>query len=462
VIQLTIRDQRLRAATEEISRLCRDAGGRAWVVGGGVRDAMLGIPIVDVDLEVHGLEAEALETMLAAHFDLDAVGRSFGVLKLRGLALDVSLPRTESKAGLGHRGFLIESDPHLGLDAAARRRDFTINAMACDPLTGDLADPLDGRADLEQRVLRHCSAAFVEDPLRVLRAMQLVARFGLDTASETVALCRTIQPEGLASERIWHEWRKLLLQGVEPSRGLRLLADTGWLAHFPPLAALAGLPLDPDRHPEGDAYTHVGLCLDAVAASRVGDDHEDLVVGLAVLGHDLGRPLVQVVDQDGRIRAPGHAEAGEVVARQFVRDLTGQPALAAEVAPLVARHNQPARLFAAGASDGDVRRLARDVGRIDRLLRVVRADWAGRGAASVTDPPAAAWLEQRAADLGVLSAAPEPIVLGRHLRSRGLRPGPRFGTLLARCFDAQLDGRFADLDGGLAFLDGVLRSDRSD
>jgi tRNA nucleotidyltransferase (CCA-adding enzyme) len=451
--RLPISDPVLRAALDRLAGLCRQAGGRAWVVGGAARDALLDREVVDCDVEVHGIAAGDLEDLLAGSFALDAVGRAFGVLKLRGLPIDVSLPRTESKSGLGHRGFLVRSDPHLPLAEAARRRDFTINAIALDPLTGELADPLGGRDDLRARRLRHCSEAFGEDPLRVLRGMQLAARFDLDPDPRTVAICRSIKPEGLARERIWQEWRKLLLLGRTPSRGLRFLRDTRWLSHFPPLAALDGLPQDPVHHPEGDVYTHTGLCLDVFAGQRTGDETEDLVVGLAVLCHDLGKPLVQRRDPDGRIRTPGHAEQGEELARAFLLDLTGQPDLVRQVAPLVRHHGQPVQLYRQQSGDAAVRRLAVAVGRIDRLLRVVRADRGGRATAAELDPPAVRWLSAQVSRLGLDTARPEPLIRGRHLRHRGIEPGPRYGAILQACFEAQLDGLFADEASGLAFLE---------
>ncbi len=453
MIELHLDNAALVRALDEVCRLCRGAGGRAWVVGGAVRDTLLGLPVSDLDVEVHGIPATDLEDLLAAHHQLDRVGRAFGVLKLRGVPLDVSLPRTESKSGLGHRGFLVRSDPHLGLEEAASRRDFTINALAFDPLTDDLADPLGGRRDLVDRRLRHCSDAFVEDPLRVLRGMQFTARFDLEPDPATVALCRTIEPEGLARERVWHEWRKLLLRGRTPSRGLRFLKDTGWLRHYPALAALDGLPQDPEHHPEGDVYVHTGLCLDVFADQRIGDEVEDIVVGLAVLTHDLGKPSVQMVDRHGRIRTPGHAQRGMELVQTFLEDLTGQPALVRQVAPLVHHHGRPNQLHQQGSGDGAIRRLARDVGRIDRLLRVVRADRGGRGPASQPDPPAARWLEERARALAVEAERPEPLVLGRHLVARGVKPGPRYSGILQRCFEAQLDGAFTDEAGALEFLD---------
>ncbi len=459
MVELRVTDEALREATDRVCRLCRDAGGRAWVVGGGVRDALLELPLADLDIEVHGIDAADLESLLSDHFDLDAVGRSFGVLKIRGLPLDVSLPRTESKAGLGHKGFLIQSDPQLGLEAAARRRDFTVNAMAFDTLTGDLEDPLGGQADLAAGVLRHCSPAFADDPLRVLRGMQFVARFELTAVPDTVALCRAIEPEGLARERIWQEWRKLLLQGRRPSLGLAFLRDTGWLEHFPPLAALDGLPQDPVHHPEGDVYTHTGLALDVFADQRIGDETEDVIVGLAVLCHDLGKPLVQQTEPDGRIRTPGHAEQSEALVHGFVTDLTSQPSLAREVWPLVRDHGRPVSLHDQHAKNSAIRRLASDNGRIDRLLRVVRADRGGRGPASDRDPAAVRWLEERSFELKVMDGRPEPLVQGRHLVERGVKPGKRYGELLRRCYEVQLDGGFGDLTGGLEYLDRILEQE---
>ncbi|MEZ4388136.1 MAG: polynucleotide adenylyltransferase [Candidatus Krumholzibacteriia bacterium] len=414
---------RLDEALGHLCHVVRRSGGRAWVVGGAVRDAVLGLPVADLDVEVHGLPADRLEEALASEFVIDPVGLSFGVLKLRGVPIDVSLPRRESKAGLGHRGFLVESDPYLEFPAAAARRDFTMNALAFDPLDHTLVDPFDGRADLQQGVLRHCSAAFVEDPLRVLRGMQFAARFDLRGHPDTLALCRTIEPEGLAAERIWQEWRKLLLLGRRPSAGLRFLREAGWLKFSPQLAALDGCPQDPEHHPEGDVYTHTGLCLDVFAHQRTGQEEDDLVVGLAVLCHDLGKPDTLERDADGRIRTPGHEQQSVIRAGEFLDSLACQHALARQILPLVACHGRPAQLYAEQASDAAVRRLSRDAGRIDRLVRVVRADQGGRGPAGDPDPPAARWLARRADELAVLDQGPAPIIMGRHLLGLGMQPG---------------------------------------
>jgi len=440
----------------DLCRLLQRHGGRGLLVGGWVRDRLLGRPSLDLDLEVYGIDPAALQALLEERHGVDLTGRAFGIIKLKGLPIDVSVPRRESKAGQGHKGFLVASDPHMTPAEAARRRDFTVNAMAFDPLTDELIDPYGGEDDLRRRLLRHTSEHFGEDPLRVLRGMQFCARFRLDAHPDTVALCRTIGREGLAPERIFEEWRKLLLQGEEPSRGLRFLRDTGWVRHFPELEALIGCEQDRSWHPEGDVWIHTLHCLDAFAAARTGDDWEDLVVGLAVLCHDLGKPLTTTRAADGRIRALGHCEAGIEPTRTFLERMTRHAELERQVVPLVAEHLRPLELYDAGASDAAVRRLALRVGRIDRLVRVALADQQGRPPLVVEEFAAGDWLLQKAAEQKVTHGAPPALLQGRHLMARGLRPGPQFGAILDACYEAQLDGAFADLEGAEAFLDAYL------
>ncbi|MGD9547131.1 MAG: CCA tRNA nucleotidyltransferase [Candidatus Krumholzibacteriia bacterium] len=438
----------------DIARLIAARGGRALLVGGSVRDRLLGLESPDFDLEVFGIQPQDLIELLESFHPVDPTGRAFGVLKLKGLPIDVSLPRRESKIGLGHRGFLVDADPFLPLEAAAARRDFTINAIAEDPLTGEVIDPFQGRRDLADRIMRHTSDQFGEDPLRVLRGMQFIARFGLTAAPETVRLCRGIGMEGLAPERIFEEWRKLILTGETPALGLAFLRDTGWIDHFPELKALIGCPQDPRWHPEGDVWTHTLHCLDAFAEERTGDDREDLVVGLAVLCHDLGKPATTIIDPDA-IRSLGHCEAGEEPTRAFLGRMTRQLDLVEQVVPLVREHLRPEELHKAGAGDGAIRRLASRVGRIDRLVRVARADRRGRPPLE-DDFPAGPWLLERAEALKVERRAPRPLVQGRHLIALGRTPGPDFGPILDVCYEAQLDGAFTDEDGGLAYLRALL------
>jgi tRNA nucleotidyltransferase (CCA-adding enzyme) len=444
-----------------VTRVCETiaaAGGRAWLVGGVVRDLYLGLCTGDLDLEVFGLPAADLRAVLEKEFALDLVGQSFGILKLRGWPVDIGLPRREAKIGLGHKGFEVDSDPDMPLKEAAARRDFTINAVYLDPLTSAVEDPFRGLTDLADRKLRHTSPAFDEDPLRVLRAMQLAARFDLQVVPETVKLCRGIEPEGLTSERIFGEWTKLVTLGRVPSRGMQFLRDSGWLQYFPELEALIGVPQDAQWHPEGDVWIHTLHCLDAFAAEKTGHPWEDLVVGLAVLCHDLGKPATTETDDQGVIRSFGHEALGVSLTEQFLGRMSSHRKLLKEVSPLVAEHMRPGSLYREKASDAAVRRLAARVGRIDRLVRVARADAFGRPPLPADEYPAGDWLLEVARRLDIESHPPEPLVLGRHLMALGQKPGPAFGKILDRCYEAQLAGKFTTVEKGISYAESLLRN----
>ncbi len=443
---------RERDAVAAVANIVRRAGGRALLVGGCVRDAALGLDPKDFDIECFGISAADLTKALGERFCLDLVGASFGIIKLHGINVDVALPRRETKLGLGHRAFEMACDPSLSLTEAAARRDFTVNAIYSDPLTGETLDPWNGLTDLKKRILRHVSGHFSEDPLRVLRGMQFSARFGLEAAAETVALCRTMEPEGLARERQMGEWEKLLVQGEKPSKGLAFLRDTGWTRHYPELQKLIGCRQDPQWHPEGDVWNHTMFCLDAFAAGRIKDRTEDLTVGLAVLCHDFGKPECTSYDPvKKRIRSLGHDEAGAAPTLSFLERLTNEERLLKDVPLLVRLHMRPFAMWRGNASDAAIRRLAAQVGRIDRLLRVAAADDAGRPPFP-REPEPLIWLKERADALAVSDAAPKPLVMGRDLVSLGMKPGAEFGIILKKAYEAQLDGRFATREEGLDFV----------
>jgi len=448
-LELRFDDLAARSALETLCSSVRTAGGSAKLVGGCVRDALLGLPATDLDVEVYGIEPARLIALLSSQFSVDLVGESFGVVRLRDLPIDVSLPRRESKRGLGHRGFQIESDPQMDPRDAASRRDFTINAIALDLESGTVFDPFDGVADLQNRVLRHTTDKFAEDPLRVLRGMQFAARFELRPAPETIELCRRIEPEGLAPERIFGEWRKLILGGARPSLGLAFLRDCGWVRHFPELEALIGCEQNPRWHPEGDVWTHTLHCMDVFAAERIGIEREDLIVGFGVLCHDFGKPATTVRQEDGRVTAKNHDLIGVDLTRRFLGRMTDEVKLIDEVVPLVACHLAPIKLFGAKAGDAAIRRLARQVERIDRVVRVACADQRGRPPLTVERFEAGDWLLERARALSVENQPPQPLLMGRHLIELGLEPGSAFGEILEACFNRQIEGEFDTLEAGL-------------
>jgi tRNA nucleotidyltransferase (CCA-adding enzyme) len=340
-VRFRIEDPALAGFLRQIEQLIRRAGGRTWLVGGCIRDLVLGRQPRELDLEISGLPPGQLHALLTEHFSVQFVGKAFGVFKLQGLPVDISIPSRMVIDNESAQGLLRQSDPDMDIDEALARRDFTMNAMAWDPDTLDLRDPFNGRADLDAHVLRHVSDRFREDPLRVLRGMQLAAQFGLTAAPETVALCKTLSQDGQPSERLWEEWKKLLLQGITPSLGLQFLSDCGWLRFYPELAALQGCEQDPIWHPEGDVWIHTLHCLDWFAIERTGNQDDDLIVGLGILCHDFGKPATTTTDF-GRITSRGHEPEGEAPTRRFLERLTNQDDLINEVIPLVLCHLRPA------------------------------------------------------------------------------------------------------------------------
>ena len=441
----------------QICRAAAERGGCVRVVGGSVRDALLERSFEEFDLEAFGIEPDGLDRMLEdLGLRVDRVGRAFSVLKLRGIPVDIALPRREVSFGAGHRDFLVDADPHMSVEDAAARRDYTINAISYEPLAGRVDDPLGGRRDLERRRLRHASHRFPEDPLRVLRGMQLVARLGLEADPDTVRLSSGIGWRELSVERVFEEWRKLLVLGVEIGGGLRFLQASGWIEAYPELQATVGCEQDPEWHPEGDVWTHTGHVLDAFAAERRGEAEEDLIVGLACLCHDLGKPATTRF-VDGRLRSRGHEAAGEAPTRSFLARLTNRRGLVDDVVRLVVDHLKPRQLYQGGAGDAAVRRLAHRVKRIDRLVRLARADARGRPPLPPADCEDCDWLLARAEALRIKDQAPRRLVLGRDLIDRGLTPGPEIGDLVDRCYQAQLDGAFEGRTAGLRFLDSLLR-----
>ncbi len=445
-------ESRLLSPCIYLAEKVRSVGGRALLVGGCVRDAIYKISAKDIDMEIFGIEPDALERLVGENFAVNLVGKAFGVLKLKAYEIDISLPRRESKQGSGHRGFHVESDPHMTFAEAAARRDFTCNAIGWDPLTGEVIDPFHGQSDLINGILRHTSSAFAEDPLRVLRGMQFIARFRLKAASETIKLCRTMTTEGIAAERFYDEWKKLLNKGITIGDGLNFLKETGWTDYYPELSALIGCEQDPHWHPEGDVWTHTCLCMDAFARERIGDEWEDTVVGFAILCHDLGKPSTSFYDTDGHIRSPAHDIAGVPIAEAFLARITKHRELVEAVLPLVREHMQALALYKNKAGDAAIRRLATRIGRIDRLVRVDSADRGGRGDVFTEPSPQGQWLLERAKILAISDNMPKPIAQGRHLVALGIRPGPQFKPLLDAAFEAQTEGVFADENGAIEYL----------
>ena len=442
-----------------IAHRVRDAGGRALIVGGWVRDRLMERPCKDLDLEVYGLPADRLKSLLAEFGHVNTVGESFTVYKVADV--DVALPRRESRTGRGHRAFEVTGDPDLSFIEAARRRDFTINAIAWDPLTGEYLDPFNGRGDIDARVLRAVDVrTFAEDSLRVLRAVQFAARFEFSLDAETGELCRGIALDDLPSERIWGELEKLLLQAARPSPGFQLALDLGVIERvFPEIQALVGCQQEPEWHPEGDVWVHTLLVVDQ-ARTRIDDldRARQIAVMLGAVCHDLGKPPTTAFI-DGRIRSIDHEQAGvapatSVLNRLNIHTVDGYD-VRKQVLGIVAHHLKPGmfRQSPTPVSDGAFRRLAEKVD-LELLARVAKSDCLGR--TGYFDCSAMDWFLERAKLLGVEHAPPEPIVKGRHLLALGLAPGPRVGAVLRQIYEKQLDGSMTTLDDGIALAREIL------
>lgn len=445
----------------EVARAVRAAGGRALIVGGWVRDRLRGRVAKDIDVEVYGIDAPRLRSLLERVAPVNTVGESFTVYKVAGL--DVSLPRRESKIGRGHKGFQVTGDPTLSVADAARRRDFTINAIAWDPLTGDYQDPFDGRRDLEHGVLRAVDArTFGDDSLRVLRALQFAARFDCRLDAGTAEICRAIALDDLPAERIWGEVEKLLLQANRPSVGFELARELGVVARlWPELHALIGCPQEPDWHPEGDVWVHTLLVVDE-ARRRIDDLDRGrrIAVMLGALTHDLGKPATTEF-VDGRIRSRGHEAAGVEPAAALLDRLNVHTCdgfdVRRHVLGIVAHHLAPGMWHKADTpvGDGAFRRLAARVD-LDLLARVADADCRGRTGAF--DCSFVSWFLERVEALGVAHSAPAPILMGRHLLELGMRPGPEIGSILKAVYERQLDGEIDSLPDAIAAARALIGS----
>ena len=444
-----------------IATAVRDRGGRALIVGGWVRDRMLKRDAKDLDLEVFGIGPEALKSTLEAFGSVNTVGESFTVYKVGDI--DVSLPRRESKTGRGHKGFKVEGDPTLSFTEAARRRDFTINAMSVDPLTDELIDPFNGAADLQGHRLRAVDATtFGDDSLRVLRALQFAARFELTVDDGTRDLCRSLALDDLPAERIWGEVEKLLLRADRPSVGLALAMELGVVDQlWPELKALSGCEQEFEWHPEGDVWVHTLMVADEARKRLDGLDHpRTVVMMLSALCHDMGKPLTTKFE-DGRIRSKGHEEAGVAPATTFLDRLNihtiGGYDVRHTVLGIVAQHLKPSMFFKSPTpvSDGAFRRLAQKVDP-ELLARFAKADCHGR--TGTFDCKAMDWFLERARALGVEHQPPAPLLLGRHVLEHGVTPGPAVGVLLRAVYEKQLDGEIVTHDDAVAELRRLLDS----
>jgi tRNA nucleotidyltransferase (CCA-adding enzyme) len=454
----------------EFAETIQQAGGRAMLVGGCVRDELMGILPKDYDVEVYGIEPDKLKQLAESFGQVNEVGIAFGILKIRveDMDIDVSLPRRESKTGSGHKDFSISADPSMSVKEAARRRDFTFNALAKDVLTGEVHDYFGGINDIEQRIMRVTDEErFRDDPLRVLRGVQFVGRYGFKVDDRSSEIMREMRGElrHLPKERLREEWVKLFTRSRKPSLGLQAAMEWGIFHELhPELIELPKTPQEPEWHPEGDVWIHTMMVVDEAAKIVEREQlkgKDALVVMLGSFCHDFGKPNT-TEESDGRVRALGHEEAGVEPTIKFLSEIGIEASLRDTVAKLVAQHLKPSMFYIEEVkkgkkiSDGAIKRLAVRISpaNLKQLVCVSESDHLGRG--PFVDPvepekslmpseyPAGAWLLQRADSLGVYEAKPEPILFGRDLIAFGFRPGKLIGETIRVADDLHVKGYSRD------------------
>ncbi len=460
----------LDPALDRIVRDLNALGYRALIVGGAVRDALLGGDPKDFDIEVYGITYDQLAQFLSARGRVDLVGKSFGVVKFEGH--DFSVPRRDSKIGSHHRDFLTTFDPSITPREGASRRDFTINAIAYDPITREILDFFGGREDLKNKILRATSPAFSEDPLRVLRGMQFACRFDLTLDPVTADMSRAIAHEysTLAKERVAEEFMKWATKAAHPGRIAEYFRDSGWCVHFPEIERLFEVPQDPEWHPEGNVGIHTMHALNAAAriAERDHCEGDDRAVLLfAALTHDFAKAdTTELREKDGRLRwtAYGHEPAAGPAARAFLERIGIKAAIIDQVVPLVEHHLAHAHI-GADVTPRAVRRLAMRLApaSITQLIRLIEADASGRPPREPGLPDSAARIRDVAAAQAVAEKPQPPLVLGRHvLPYFDNRPGKHIGEITRAAYEAQADGVFSTESEALSWLDAYIRGRRAE
>ena len=435
---------------EDILKDLQEIGATPIIVGGSVRDFFLNIPVKDYDIEIFGIDSlETIQKSLEKFASVKMVGKSFGVLTLRvnEYDFDFALPRIEKKIGNTHQDFEIITNANLSFKEAAIRRDFTINAIGYDFCTKDFLDPFDGINDLKNRVLKHIDdKTFIEDSLRVYRAVQFSARFDFSLDERTFELCKKIVQNNelhfLPKERIYEEFKKLFLKSSKPSIGFELLKDLGVLKYFPELKALISCVQDPIYHPEGDVWIHTMMCLDELSRilkeENIVDEYRKLYLFYAILCHDFGKPFC-TKEINGKITSHKHESLGIEPTISFLSKLTNEKKFIEIVSSLVKNHLIPFQLYLAESSLKAIKRLSLKVN-IEDLCLVCLADCLGR---TILDkekcPKATSWVLNKAKELDIHNEPIKPIVQGRDLIELGFKPSDKFKEILEFAFDLQID-----------------------
>lgn len=446
----TITKFKIPSVLEEILKELQKIGATPILVGGSVRDYFLNIPIKDYDIEIFGINSlEIIQNCLEKFGSVKLVGKSFGVLTLRvnEYDFDFALPRTETKTGNYHQDFEVITNANLSFKEAALRRDFTINAIGYDFFKQEFLDPFDGITDLKNKIIKHINdTTFIEDSLRVYRAVQFASRFDFEIDENTKKLCKQIVLNGdlihLPKERIYEEFKKLFLKSSKPSIGFELLRELGVLKYFQELEVLINCIQEPEYHPEGDVWIHTMMSLDEMARilkeEKVEDEYRKLYLFYGILCHDLGKPFC-TQEINGKITSHKHESLGIEPTISFLSKLTNEKKFIETVCSLVKNHLTPFQLYLAESSLKAIKRLSLKVN-IEDLCLVCLSDCLGRTIPNKEKcPKATSWLLTKAKELDIHNEPIKQLVLGRDLIELGFKPSKEFKEILEFAFDLQID-----------------------
>lgn len=410
-------------------------GGRTFLVGGYVRDQLLGLESKDIDIEVHNIRPDELKSILSKYGKVDTQGVSFGVYKIKGYDIDIAQPRSEKSSGYKHKDFEVTVDPFIGYEKAAMRRDFTMNAIMQDVLTSEIIDPFNGLQDLKQGIIRHVSdLTFVEDPLRVFRAASFAARFNFAVDESTMALMKTMKLSELSKERVFEEVKKALLKSNKPSIFFTILKEANQLSYwFPEIEALIDCPQNPKYHPEGCVWAHTMQVLDKAASVRC-EAIQPLRFMLSALCHDLGKPAV-CEKIDGVVHAYDHEKKGIPYAKALLSRLTTDKNISLYVENMVKMHMTPHRLFSGYSKVKKTNTMFDSSVCPEDLILLAYAD----SSDNIRSKNERAFLEERLEAYTDIMKMPE--VTGKDLIAIGLKPGEEFSSILNKAHKCHLAGQ---------------------
>lgn len=436
----------------QIAKKVKEVGGIAYFVGGYVRDSILDIPNKDIDIEIHGIKPEILKNILSELGDIQTIGNAFGIYNLKGYDLDIALPRKERCIGTGHKDFEVYVDPYIGTHAAARRRDFTINALMKNILTGEIVDEFNGLNDLKNHIIRHVdSSTFREDSLRVLRACQFAARFNFKIASETINLCKTMDLSTLPKERIAGELSKALLKAKKPSVFFDSLYECEQTKWFKEVYALKGIKQDSKYHPEGDVYMHTMSVLDqAGELFPTGIDNPDryLPFMLSALCHDFGKVNTTEINSKGRLCALNHEITGIPIANDFLGRIYNNKGFIKYVDNMIKYHMKAHSCFNNRSKTKTTNLMFDKLLYPKDFILLVYADSTGHDLDSLDNRQFNMFLEKAMTEIGFLTdryldygkRISEPHITADDLIDLGLKPSPLFKIILDKAWNMHLKG----------------------